>query len=150
MELSLTNLCSTFKDKTPQYLETTKKEIGWRGRNIRVKWLEIMIKYKQGMNKDLKKDDYLNELIDYSSKSYEFETRINAMNSLKNLDYLDEEFSLNLLDAYLNWHYRLNGTAKTIIEYFYSKDEYKNILLSVYKNNKWNNSETKTLKEVLK
>jgi hypothetical protein len=57
---------------------------------------------------------------------------------------------MNLFDAYLNWHYRLNGTAKTIIEYFYSKDEYKNILLSVYKNNKWNNSETKTLKEVLK
>ena len=77
-----------------------------------------MIKYKQGTGKDLKRDDYLNELIDYSSKSYEFETRINAMNSLKNLEYLDEEFAMNLFDAYLNWHYRLNGTAKTIIEYF--------------------------------
>ena len=47
-----------------------------------------MIKYKQGIGKDLKRDDYLKELIDYSSKSYEFETRINAMNSLKNLNIL--------------------------------------------------------------
>ena len=150
VEMALTNLCSTFKDKTPQYLETTKNEIGWRGRNIRVKWLEIMIKYKQGIGKDLKRDDYLKELIDYSSKSYEFETRINAMNSLKNIDYLDEEFALNLFDAYLNWHHRLNGSAKSVIEYFYQKDIYKNFLISVFNNNKWNNAETKTLKDILK
>ena len=149
VELALTNLCSSFKDKIPQYLELTKNEIGWRGRNIRIKWLEIMI--NNGLREGQKLDkNYLDELIDYSGKSYEFETRINAMTSLKNLEYLDEVFALNLFDAYLNWHYKLNSVAKTIIEYFKQKEEFRNLLLKVFNNNEWNPSEKKTLGELLK
>ena len=92
----------------------------------------------------------MRELIDYTSKSYEFETRINALNSLKNLNYLDEESALNIFDAYLSWHYRLSGAAKGVFDYFYQKEENKNILLNVFKNNKWTNSEKKTLEGILK
>jgi aminopeptidase N len=148
VESALTNLCASFNERTPQYLDITKNETGWRGRNIRIKWLEIKIKFenKTGI---ISKDDFLKELIDYSSKSYEFETRINALNALKNINYLDEESTLNLFNAYLSWHYKLSGAAKGVFDYFYQKEENKNIINAIYKNYKWTNSEKKTIEGIL-
>ncbi len=82
IELALDNLCSSFPQNLDRYLEMTKNMTGWRGLNIRMKWLQIAI----GNGKQ----EYLQELIGYTGPKYEFETRMNSLNVLKHLRYVDE------------------------------------------------------------
>jgi aminopeptidase N len=117
VELSLDLLCRSFPDKVPQYLEATKNESGWRGLNIRMKWLEIAI----GSGKS----EYLGELVDYAGPHYEFETRMNAFQLLKRLNYLDSDAAVNLVDGYLYWNYKVSNAAKEVLQYFYQQNEYK-------------------------
>jgi aminopeptidase N len=109
-ELALQNLCQSFPDKVEEYLNTTKDLIGWRGMNIRMKWLEIAI--TEG------KTDFLKELIDYTGPKYEFETRINAFTVLKRLLYFDEITITNAKSASQHWNGKLSSAAKEYLSYF--------------------------------
>lgn len=120
VELALTNLVYSFPAEAERYLEKTKHEEGWRGKNIRIKWLELAI----GSGKK----EHLPELIGYSSRSYEFETRQNTLIALKRLNYLDHEVSLNLLDAAIYWNYKLANTAKDVLNFYKQQTVYKEIL----------------------
>jgi hypothetical protein len=120
IELALDNLCRSFPADRNRYLSLTKDLEGWRGKNIRIKWLEISI--ENGNRK------VLPELKKYSSSSYEFETRINAMNALKRLNVLDEEVALNMLQAATHWNYKIKTAAIECLGYFYTQDVYKVLL----------------------
>lgn len=110
VELALANLVSSFPRDGERYLSITEKETGWRGINIRICWLELAI--GQG------KEEYLAELINYSSKSYEFETRQNALMALKRLNYIDKQVAENLLEAAIYWNYKLVNTAKEVLSFY--------------------------------
>ncbi len=88
--------------------------------NIRMKWLEIAIQAEQR--------EYLRELTDYAGPNYEFETRINAFNLLKKLNYLDKKSASYLIDGYLYWNYKVSNAAKDVLAYFYQQDKYKNMI----------------------
>jgi hypothetical protein len=117
VELALNNLCSSFPDHSGKYLDITKNEIGWRGKNIRIKWLEIAIS-----NSNLKN---LDELKKYTGVSYDFETRINAMNTLKRLNILDELVVKNMIEGLTHWNYKIRTAASENLKYFYAQDNYK-------------------------
>jgi aminopeptidase N len=119
VELSLENLYFSFPGN--DYLAATKDETGWRGKNIRVKWLELSI--HKGSFLESKK--YLDELIDYTSPAFEFETRMNAFTSLRKLDILNEKIIGNLLEAYLYWNNKLSPLAAEVLKYYYQQYEYK-------------------------
>ena len=142
VEKSLENLCNSFPKNSDKYLKLTSSETGWRGKNIRIKWLEIAIK-----NKKLK---YLGELISYSSISYEFETRKNALEALFRLNYLNDTTSYNLLKAFAYWNFKLSDPAKTIIESYKNNPEKWEKLSTVYGNNKWSDEEIGKLGKVMK
>lgn len=112
VELALGVLCRSFPSEQSRYLSLTKNEEGWRGKNIRMKWLEIA----SGQSKK-----YLNELAGYSSESYEFETRINAMNLLKKLNYCNDEVILNLGSGLIQWNYKIKNTSLDCLKYFNSQ-----------------------------
>ncbi len=78
VELALNNLVGSFPSDAERYLAMTQDEEGWRGKNIRIHWLELAI--GQGKN------ECLSELIQYSSKSYEFETRQNSLMVIKTIE----------------------------------------------------------------
>jgi aminopeptidase N len=141
VELALQNLCPSFPEDRNTYLDATKTETGWRGRNIRVKWLEIAI--ENGQN------EYLKELIGYTGKSYEFETRQNALNALRRLDYLDQESAGNLLDSYLYWNFKLSNTAKEVLSFFMQENKTRAVINGVYKSRKWSEEEKTRLSEVM-
>jgi aminopeptidase N len=109
-ELALQNLCQSFPAKTDRYLELTKKMTGWRGFNIRMKWLEIAI--SSG------KKDYLQELISYTGPKFEFETRMNSLNVLKRLRYTDETILRNATSASKHWNNKLAAVGKDYLSYF--------------------------------
>ena len=92
------------------YLELTKNMEGWRGKNIRMAWLEISI--RNG------KKEYLDELIPYSGPSYEFETRMNAFSALQKLGYIDPITTANALSAAKHWNFKLVASAKAYLTFF--------------------------------
>jgi aminopeptidase N len=117
VELALVNLCNSFPGDCKRYLELTKNETGWRGRNIRIKWLEISI--NKGNSKAL------NELKAYTGESYEFETRINSINALKRLNILDELVINNMIQGLTHWNYKIRTAELENLKYFYAQDKYK-------------------------
>lgn len=120
VEKALDLLSRSFPKDIPRYLEATKNETGWRGKNIRMKWLEIAIQAEQR--------EYLRELTDYSGPHYEFETRMNAFQLLKRLNYLDEKAAAHLIDGYLYWNYKVSNTARDVLVYFYQQNNYKEMI----------------------
>jgi aminopeptidase N len=113
-------LCKSFPQDITRYLEATKNETGWRGRNIRMKWLEIALQVEQR--------EYLREITDYAGPRYEFETRMNAFDLLKRLNYLDKRAASYLIDGYLYWNYKVSNASKVVLEYFYQQNRYKLII----------------------
>ena len=104
VELALGDLCNSFPKAIEYYLNLTKEMEGWRGKNIRMKWLEIAI--------NSGKIAFMNELINYCSPQFEFETRMNAFNLLKKLNYSDKETFKYAETASKHWNNKLSGVAK--------------------------------------
>ncbi|MBK7173564.1 MAG: hypothetical protein IPH84_10095 [Bacteroidales bacterium] len=115
VELALELLCRSFPSEQSRYLSLTKNEEGWRGKNIRMKWLEISSERSK---------KHLNELVGYSSESYEFETRINAMNVLKKLNYCNDEVILNLGSGLIHWNYKIRNASLDCLKYFNAQSAY--------------------------
>jgi len=120
VELALNNLCSTFPERSSKYLDVIKNEDGWRGKNIRIKWLEISV--NNGNRKSL------DELKNYTGESYDFETRINAINALKHLNILDELVVKNMLQGLTHWNYKIRTAESDNLKYFYAQDQYKRMI----------------------
>jgi hypothetical protein len=119
-EKALDLLARSFPENIPAYLDETREETGWRGRNIRIKWLEIAI---GAGNSEL-----IRELTGYCSPHYEFETRINAFNLLKRLNYLDAVTAGYLVDGYSYWNYKVSNAAKEVLLYFYQQNRGKALI----------------------
>ncbi len=110
IEIALNALCHSFPEKAGVYLQQTRNLEGWRGKNIHMKWLEISI--AMGEN------SLLPELISYTGTKFEFETRINAFNTLKKLRYTDPETQRNARSASQHWNNKLSAAAKEYLTYF--------------------------------
>ncbi len=120
VEAALRNLCASFPNETKKYLKITKNETGWRGKNIRVAWLEIAI--ENGGEK------YLPELSDYVSASYDFETRMNAIGALQRLNILNQYILKNIVNSYLYWNYKLRNRAAEALKYFHKQNVYAKMI----------------------
>ena len=109
-----------------QYLKLTEGVVGNRSRNIEITWLKI----SAIVNKDRVA---VEKLVDYTSPSYEFLTRANAMQALRNIQYLNEDAMNNLLEARFHFNSRLRGSAATTLDYFAEVDVYKSRLSTFFK-----------------
>ncbi|MEI6681737.1 MAG: M1 family metallopeptidase [Bacteroidota bacterium] len=103
VELALGSLCLSFPRQTEHYLDLAKGFDGWRGKNIRMKWLELAI--------NSGKKEFLPELVGYTGPGYEFETRMNAFALLKKLNYTDTVTRRNAEDASKHWNNKLSSVA---------------------------------------
>ena len=108
VELALGALCSSFPQATGYYLGMTSEFEGWRGKNIRMKWLDIAI--------NSGKNEFLPELVAYTSPKFEFETRMNAFTLLKKLKYTGPEVVKNAEEASKHWNNKLSGVAKEYLK----------------------------------
>ena len=110
IQFALERLCGSFPDNKERYLDLTKDLEGWRGRNIRMAWLEIAI--RSG------KYEYLKELIPYSGPEYEFETRMNAFSAMQKLNYTDPVVTDYAKAAAKHWNSKLANAAKAYLAFF--------------------------------
>jgi hypothetical protein len=110
VELALQNLAVSFPGETDRFLEITKNDEGWRGKNIRMRWLEIAV--GQG------KTEFVPELVSYTGPKFEFETRMNSLLALKRLRYIDDTTLENARSASRHWNNKLSGVGKEYLVYF--------------------------------
>ncbi len=115
---ALEKLCSAFPANTKRYLAATKGIEGTNGRNVLIKWLEISLS---------EKDDaaMMNQLVAYTSDSYEFITRTNAMGAIRRLNHFDDKLLANCMNACVSSNGRLASPAADAIRYYYAQDKYK-------------------------
>jgi aminopeptidase N len=109
VQFALEALCVSFPKNQEHYLDITRDMEGWRGKNIRMSWLEIAI--RNG------KREYLPEMIAYCGPKYEFETRMNAFTALKRLKFTSPEVSGYAQDASKHWNYKLSGVAREYVKF---------------------------------
>ncbi len=122
VELALENLCYSFPQKYGSYLDRTVDETGWRGKNIRMKWLEIAIG-RGGIA-------YIPELKNYTSESYEYETRINAMHVLQRLNIFDAQVADNILSGLFHWNRKIRNASRGVLSSFAGQNAYKAIIIN--------------------
>ena len=91
------------------------------GRKLSITKLGLFIDY--GVSKDSVMA--VDQLIDYTSNSYEFLTRVNAINMLKSKNLYDESLVNNLLDATYSPNKRLSGPAKKYLKELYKNEDVK-------------------------
>tara|TARA_B110000116_G_C16793855_1_gene565439 strand:- start:673 stop:3072 length:2400 start_codon:yes stop_codon:yes gene_type:complete len=92
------------------------------GRKLSITKLALFIDY--GVSKDSVMA--VDQLIEYTSNSYEFLTRVNALNMLKSKTLYDEILINNLLDALYDPNKRLRTPAKKYLQLLYKNEEVKN------------------------
>jgi aminopeptidase N len=118
---SLEKLCNMFPNETDKYLALTKDVIGVRNRNVELKWIEMSLIQKG--NQEL-----FNKLVNYTSNSYEFQTRINAIAVLKKFNYFDATMMDNCFDAIFNPNTRLAGPALEALKHFKLQYTFKSMI----------------------
>ena len=118
---ALEKLCDAFPGKSDDYVKKTEGIVGPYAQ-VHCKWLEM--KSAKGDQKAW------NQLVDYSSNSFEFWTRRNAMNAMKRINMLTEKALWNLLDASWNPNTRLSSSAVETLQYFYQQSKFKQMIIN--------------------
>ena len=127
VETTLEKLCSKYPDNTSKYLNFTSDVYGM-GNSVKIKWLELKC-----VNNAMADDSSHLKLVDYTSNAFEFRTRVNAMNALQRLFYIDEKLVRNLFDAALNPNTRLTNPAMSVLDYYYKTNWMKTVIQKVYR-----------------
>ncbi|MFN0049745.1 MAG: M1 family metallopeptidase [Cytophagales bacterium] len=142
VELALEKLSFKFPANTQSYLDITKSEKGNSGNNIRIKWLELAC--------GLDKPKYINELVAFACPPYEFRTRINAMEALKKLNYLDEKLLIGLLSSASHFNTRLSAPAEQNIQHYFKQSAYRKLITDYSQKIEISAQEKQTLKRNMK
>lgn len=128
IELTLELLCYHFPENANRYLEAVKEHDGAVGKSTLIKRLELDYFYNQ-------KEEALNKLVELTSESYEFRTRVNAVNSLKKLNYFNEELLKNLVKAGTKANNRLAQPCLEALHYFADQKKYAKLISNYFKIN---------------
>ncbi len=102
-------LSDRFPEETPRYLALTKGVDG-TGHRVSVLWNEISARRGDTAS--------VSRLIAYAGVSYEFMTRVNALEALKRLGVCDERLFGSLFSAMVNPNGRLRAPAEAFASYF--------------------------------
>ncbi|MCD8528579.1 MAG: hypothetical protein LRY27_01015 [Chitinophagales bacterium] len=120
--IALEKLAKVYPQNVNEYLEITEKDALLNDK-LYITWLAVSTKAGH-------KESYT-KLVDFTSNSFEFRTRIAAINALKELDYFDENMAFNLVNAATSFNRYLSNTAKSTLLYFCAKGENKEKILDV-------------------
>lgn len=142
IELALDLLCFYYPMNKSVYLEMTKEVMGARDHNVRAKWLKWAYLRSQD-------EAYLSELIEMTSNKYEFLTRINAAECLKDLNYLDERALSYLLEGTFSFNSRLVRPMKEILDYYFDQLQYRAIMVQYVSSRNWSDREFRKVNKYL-
>ena len=122
----------SFDKKTMEYLLEATKNTWGMNNNIMIKRHEIGALAGLLIDKSFDREEALNKITNFASSQYEFRTRIQAFNSLKVLNHLDNEVAKNLFQAILSPNGRLASPAAELANHFSNQISYKNTMKDYY------------------
>lgn len=126
IENALYNLCNNFPEDRNKYLNKTKDIQGFNNKNIRILWLALMLNVEEG--EDLNKQKFLNELINYTSPNYDFETRETAFSYLNAIQFYNDVVISNLINATKHHNWQFKAWSKELLDYLKQDENYKNLI----------------------
>jgi aminopeptidase N len=156
IETTLNKLCNLYPQNTYQYLKATDKQFG-PDNGLRISWLKLRYLYETEKKTHIANDapmppeamEAVNELEAFASPSFEFRTRINAMQAMQALNYIDDKGIASLLDAYLSKNSRLSGPASSVISSFNTQEEQKRKLSRYVHSHQWEGADKESISKVV-
>jgi aminopeptidase N len=139
IETALRKLVRQYPQNKDRYLATVSKLHGI-SQNVRIAYLEL--RWDANISAERK------ELVDYTSQSYEFRTRVRAMEALDRLDYCNADLIKYLTDAIINPNIRLAGPATKTLKKMMQKAEVKDMANAYYKSMQWQDWQQEKLKSI--
>ena len=88
-------------------------------------------------------------MVAYTSISYEFLTRANAMTALRKTNYFDTNVLNNCLNACVSSNGRLAGPATETIKYFYGQNKHKRMIADNINGKTWKNWEKEIVSKLM-
>ncbi|MEN8137655.1 MAG: M1 family metallopeptidase [Bacteroidota bacterium] len=144
---SLDLLCKSFPGESDKYLSITKNITGATIPAVRLSWLMNAVKY--GSFTELEKQIFAGELVDYTSNSFEFNTRLLALQKLFEIQYFNKELLINLVNGASSFNYRLAGPYRDVLKAMKEQTDFKEALENLLAGNELNDGEKTALKKVL-
>lgn len=95
--------------------------------NLRIKYCELATEVYPDM-----KGLMIKALVDMSGPKFEFRTRILAMQALQRLNFLNEEFAMNLFDGMTTFNSRLNSPAIEVATYLNKQTEHSRTFAKIF------------------
>jgi HEAT repeat protein len=129
-------LCKRFPEETPRYLALTKDDHG-TGNQVGVLRDEISARHGDTSS--------VAHLVDCAGVSYDFMTRVNALEALKRLGYFDDPLFPGLMSAMANPNGRLRAPAEAVASYFMAQTRLAEKLTGYYRSHSWTPAEKKLL-----
>ncbi|MEW6470235.1 MAG: M1 family metallopeptidase [Bacteroidota bacterium] len=140
--LALEMLTTANPSKTKDYLEMTRNIKGTVGRNVEIKWLEVA--YESTKDKQ-----YLDKLVEYTSSSYEFRTRVNAAQTLRQLNYFNEQLMKNLLNAMQSANGRLANPCGEALRFFFEQNAHHDTIAAYVYSQPWQSWQLNAIKKYI-
>ncbi len=134
----LHKLCMSFPKETVTFLDQTKDVHGTYKKNVRLKWLEMANLYERN-------PENLNELVDYTSPSFEFGTRVEAARTLQRLNYMNEEMIANIIHGINSFNSRLRNPMKKVLKHFHGQTMYRTMIVNYIESQSWTDLERRRL-----
>ncbi|MGB1315348.1 MAG: M1 family metallopeptidase [Chitinophagales bacterium] len=113
IEIALKKLCYEYPDRQQIYLNQTRSLEG-KNYSLKLAWLNI------GFENNAK---LAGGIVDYTSESFEFRTRIKAINIIREKQFYNTAYIKNLINAYLSFNRRLRGAASKHLEELLAEKE---------------------------
>ncbi len=132
VEQALQVLTERFPGETPRYLALTEGVDG-TGHRVSVLWNEISARHGDTAS--------VSRLIGYAGVSYEFMTRMNALEALKRLGVCDERLFGPLFSAMANPNGRLRAPAEAVAAYFMEQTSPARAMKLYYGAHAWTRSQ---------
>jgi len=122
-EAALYNLWLNFSKKKADYLNKMKGVVGFQNKNVRQLWL-VLAMVTEGYEAE-NKQQFVSELIGYTSNQYSFEVRQKALEYCNELQIYTDEVLKNLVNASLHPNWRFKKFARSILDALLENSEYK-------------------------
>jgi aminopeptidase N len=122
-EIALQNLWSQFPDSRIELLEKSKDWQGRNDKNLRVIWLTLALGTKE--YEPTKKAELYNEIINYTSTSFDSSIRQNALEMVLKINASDERVLSSLANAITHHKWQFVKFGKETIREMIKKQEFR-------------------------
>ena len=119
----LLKLSMSFRGDAPRYLEQLEGVVGTRGEKVQI--------YRYMVELYLEDNRHVQDWIDRTGPSYDFMTRMNALDGMATFGYfLNDRVTVNLFQALFQGNRRLRSKARDYLGECYKNEDYQKTILA--------------------